>query len=147
NDFAMLERIGGECAGAVTFIPEGTSLPEPDNAYRPLSPAELADIVKKLPRRPLLAGEAGIRLSLAGAQDKIAVHVAGGQISLPLNGAPSTHILKPAIERFEGVVFNEALCMHLARAVGLPAANVETRSVDGIDFLLVERYDRHHGKP
>jgi hypothetical protein len=37
NDFALLERIGGECAGAVTFIPEGTTLPEADDAYRPLS--------------------------------------------------------------------------------------------------------------
>ena len=45
NDFAMLERIGGECAGAVTFIPEGISLPEPDNQYRPLSAQELADII------------------------------------------------------------------------------------------------------
>ena len=39
NDFAMLERIGGECAGAVTFMAEGTSLPEPENEYRPLSVA------------------------------------------------------------------------------------------------------------
>ena len=142
NDFAMLERMGGECAGAVTFIPEGTSLPEPDNAYRSLSPPEVADIIRKLPRRPLLAGEEGIRLSLAGAQDKIAVHVAGGRISLPLNGAPSTHILKPAIERFEGVVFNESLCMHLARAVGINTARIEIGKVEGIDYLLVQRYDR-----
>jgi len=142
NDFAMLERIGGECAGAVTFIAEGTSLPEADDAYRPLSPSELADIIKKLPRRPLLAGEDGIRLSLAGAQDKIAVHVSGGQISLPLNGAPSTHILKPAIERFEGIVFNEAFCMHLAQAVGLDTAKVEIGKVENSDYLLVQRYDR-----
>lgn len=142
NDFAMLERIGGECAGAVTFIPEGAALPEPDNAHRKLSPPELADIIKKLPRRPLLAGENGIRLSLAGAQDKIAVHVLSGQISIPLNGAPSTHILKPAIERFEGVVFNEALCMRLAQAVGLNTAHVEIGQVEGIDYLLVQRYDR-----
>ncbi len=142
NDFAMLERIGGECAGAVTFVPEGATLLEPDNAYRPLSPPELADTIRKLPRRPLLAGEDGIRLSLAGAQDKIAVHVSGGQISIPLNGAPSTHILKPAIERFEGVVFNEALCMRLAKAVGLNAAHVEIGQVEGIDYLLVQRYDR-----
>ena len=142
NDFAMLERLGGECAGAVTFIAEGTSLPEPDNEYRPLSASELADIVKKLPRRPLLAGEEGVRLSLAGAQDKIAVHVSGGQISLPLNGAPSTHILKPAIEWLEGVVFNEALCMRLAQAVGLDTATVEIGKVEGIDYLLVQRYDR-----
>jgi len=70
------------------------------------------------------------------------VHVSGGQISIPLNGAPSTHILKPAIERFAGLVFNEALCMRLARAVGLQAVNAEIGNVEGIDYLLVERYDR-----
>jgi serine/threonine-protein kinase HipA len=101
-----------------------------------------------LPRRPLLAGEDGIRLSLAGAQDKVAVRIEGNEISLPLGGAPSTHILKPAVERFEGVVFNEALCMKLAAAVGLPAAKVEIRNVDGIEYLLVERYDRRaRGNP
>src|SRR5580698_8482938 len=68
NDYAMLERIGGECAGAVTFIPSGQSLPERDYGYRKLPSEELATILKELPKRPLLAGEQGIRLSLAGAQ-------------------------------------------------------------------------------
>ena len=144
NDYAMLERIGGECAGAVTFIPAGEALPERNYGYRTLSSQELAAILKELPKRPLLAGEDGIRLSLAGAQDKVAVRIEGGEISLPLGGAPSTHILKPAVERFEGVVFNEALCMKLAAAAGLPAASVETRTVDGMEYLLVERYDRTH---
>jgi serine/threonine-protein kinase HipA len=94
--------------------------------------------------RALLAGEKGIRLSLAGAQDKIAVRIEGGEISLPLGGAPSTHILKPGIDRFPGVVFNEALTMTLAAAIGLPAAKVQTRNSEGIDDLLVERYDRIH---
>ena len=145
NDYAMLERIGGECAGAVTFVPAG-ALPEKNYDYRQLSDNELAGILRELPKRPLLAGDKGVRLSLAGAQDKVAVRIEGGEISLPLGGAPSTHILKPAVERFDGVVFNEALCMKLAAASGLPAAGVETRTVDGIDFLVVERYDRHHGK-
>ena len=100
--------------------------------------------LKELPKRPLLAGEEGIRLSLAGAQDKVAVRIENGEVCLPLGGAPSTHILKPAVERFEGVVFNEALCMKLAAEAGLPAASVETRNVEGIDCLLVERYDRIH---
>jgi serine/threonine-protein kinase HipA len=100
-----------------------------------------------------LAGDEGIRLSLAGAQDKVAVRIEGNDIRLPLGNAPSTHILKPAVARFEGVVYNEALCMTLAAALGLPTAPVEIRSVDGMDYLLVERYDRHHhragpdGKP
>jgi serine/threonine-protein kinase HipA len=143
NDFAMLEQIGGECAGAVTFIPAGKELPKRADAYRKLTDYELCEILKLLPRRPLMAGEDGIRLSLAGAQDKIAVHVDGNTISVPLDGAPSTHILKPAIERFEGLVFNEAYCMKLATLVGLPTAKVEVRKVEEIDYLLVERYDRH----
>ena len=146
NDYAMLEQIGGECAGAVTFIPTGEALPERNYGYRPLSSQELAAILKELPKRPLLAGEDGIRLSLAGAQDKVAVRIEGKEISLPLGGAPSTHILKPAVERFGGVVFNEAFCMKLAAVAGLPAAKVETRMVEDIEYLLVERYDRVHQK-
>lgn len=142
NDFAMLEQIGGECAGAVTFVPEGQGLPEHERSYRQLTSGELAKLLKDLPRRPLMAGEDGVRLSLAGTQDKIAVHVAGDQISLPLGPSPSTHILKPAIEHYEGIVFNEALCMRLAHAVGLHAAKTEIRQVEGIDYLLFERYDR-----
>jgi len=142
NDFAMLEQIGGECAGAVTFIPAGEKLPERNYSYRPLTGAKLAEILKMLPRRPLMAGEDGIRLSLAGAQDKIAVHVHANQISIPLGGAPSTHILKPAIEHFEGIVFNEAFCMKLAHAIGLQTAKAEVGKVEDIDYLLIERYDR-----
>src|ERR1700731_4265357 len=104
NDYAMLERIGGECAGAITFMTHGQALPERDYSYRKLLEQELAEILKELPKRPLLAGEEGIRLSLAGAQDKVAVRIEGGEVCLPLGGAPSTHILKPAVERFAGVV-------------------------------------------
>jgi serine/threonine-protein kinase HipA len=144
NDYAMLERIGGECAGAVTFVPAGEAMPARDDHYRALSSTELAGILRELPRRPLLAGETGIRLSLAGAQDKIAVRVEGESVSLPLGGAPSTHILKPAVERFAGVVFNEAYCMRLASTVGLSVAKTEVRRVEDVEYLLVERYDRTH---
>ena len=144
NDYAMLERIGGECAGAVSFLPHGAPMPDRHYGYQDLSEDELVAILKELPRRPLLAGDEGIRLSLAGAQDKLAVRLEGKTISLPLGGAPSTHILKPNVERFEGVVFNEAFCMRLAAAAGLPAATIDTREVGGVSFLLVERYDRYH---
>jgi serine/threonine-protein kinase HipA len=107
--------------------------------YKGLS---LFHTVRELPTRPLLAGDEGIRLSLAGEQDKIMMRLEGGDTSLPLGGAPSTHILKPAVERFHGVVFNEALCLGLAAAIGLPTAQVETGTVDGITYLLVKRYDR-----
>jgi serine/threonine-protein kinase HipA len=144
NDYAMLEQIGGECAGAATFIPAGQELPKRDYHYRKLDAKELAGILRELPKRPLLAGEKGIRLSLPGAQDKVAVRIDGEEVSLPLGGAPSTHILKPAALRFAGVVSNEALCMTLAAHMNLPAAKVETRKVEDVEYLLVERYDRKH---
>ena len=146
NDFAMLKEIGGECAGAVTFVPKGDRLPENRNSHRTLCSSELAAVLRELRKRPLLAGQEGIRQSLAGAQDKVAVSLSGDEISLPLDGAPSTHVLKPAIERFEGVVQNELLCMRLAAAIGLPTAKVQARSVEDMDFLLVERYDRVYRK-
>jgi len=147
NDFAMLEKIGGECAGAITFIRSGENLPDQNGQYQHLTLAELSEKLKILPNRPLMAGEDGVRLSLAGAQDKMAVCVLDGQFYNPLDGAPSTHIIKPANLHFAGVVFNEAFCMTLAKTIGLPAADVEVGSVEGIDYLLVERYDRFREKP
>ncbi len=132
NDFAMLKEIGGECAGAVTFSPTGDRLPENRNSHRTLSSSELAVVLRELRKRPLLAGQEGIRHSLAGAQDKVPVCLIGDEISLSLYGAPSTHVLKPAVERFEGVVQNESLCMRLAAAIGLPTAKVQARSVEGV---------------
>ncbi|MCL4111551.1 UNVERIFIED_CONTAM: hypothetical protein GTU68_056223 [Idotea baltica] len=143
NDFALLEQIGGECAGAVTFLPKGQKLPPRAPSYQKLNDSELAEILRELPKRPLMAGRKEVRLSLAGAQNKLAVHIDNhGQISLPLGNSPSTHILKPAIIHFEGMVQNEAFCMRLAKKSGIPTANVSSGSCEDIEFLLAERYDR-----
>ncbi len=142
NDFAMLAEIGGECAGAVTFLPEGQAIEAGAPSYQLLSEGDLADILRELPKRPLLAGEEGIRLSLAGAQDKITVYQFQQGFAIPINGAPSTHILKPVIEQFEDTVLNEAVCMTLAKTVGLPVASVEVLKIEDIQILSVERYDR-----
>ena len=59
NDFAMLEQIGGECAGAVTFLPAGEPLPEREDRYRDLSDKELVDMLKTLPAAPAARGRRG----------------------------------------------------------------------------------------
>ena len=141
NDFALLERIGGECAGAVSLLPPGTSLESSHRLHR-LGEAEFAQALADVPRRPLLAGTNGLRLSLAGAQDKSAVRIEGEHMHLPIGAARSTHIVKPAIAAFEGVVFNEAFCMALAAASGLAAPTCRIGNAGGIDYLLVERFDR-----
>ncbi|MDP8246797.1 MAG: type II toxin-antitoxin system HipA family toxin [Candidatus Tritonobacter lacicola] len=143
NDFAMLERIGGECAGAVSLLPEGTAPPYPeDTRMRELSEIELQDVVAELPRRPLMVGKEGVRLSLAGAQDKLPVVVHDAKICLPLGDTPSSHILKPEPDRFPGLVANEILCMKLASAVGLNVPPVEYRLVGEKACILIRRYDR-----
>lgn len=144
NDFAMLERIGGECAGAVTLLPEGVAHPAlGEMQTRELSERELRDIILELPRRPLMAGTEGLRLSLAGSQPKLPVIIRGSAIALPLGNTPSTHIIKPEPERFPGLVANEALCMALAKAIGLNVPPVTTRSVGDKPCILVQRFDRH----
>ena len=142
NDFAMLGEIGGECAGAVSFLPTGSKLPAGEPSYQPLTEADLSEILRELPQRPLMAGRRDVRLSLAGAQSKLSVHVDEVGISLPLHGAPSTHILKPANPRFENLVQNEAFCLKLAASAGLPSAAATIGSAGSIDYLLMARYDR-----
>jgi serine/threonine-protein kinase HipA len=149
NDFALLDGIGGECAGAVTFVPQGERpVQHPAGTdYRKLDDNQLAEILGSLPERPFLAGDKEIRISLAGAQDKLPVLVADGQISLPLHGAPSSHIIKPAIRRIEGSVYNEAFCLALARAIGLDVVAAEIRQAAGRIYLLIARYDRLNEPP
>lgn len=143
NDFAMLERIGGECAGAVSLLPEGVLPPKlNEKLLRKLNSSELEKIISELPRRPLLAGEKGLRLSLAGAQDKIAVTVEGKKIALPLGNTPSTHIIKPEPDRFPGLAVTEWLCMKLARAIGLNVPDTSLLQVGDKPCILVQRYDR-----
>lgn len=142
NDFAMLECIGGECAGAVSLFPEGQNPLQTENRKRVLDQEELVSIIQALPRRPLMAGEEGIRLSLAGAQNKLPVVIEDETIALPLGNTPSTHIIKPEPEHFPGLVANETFCMQLAQRVGLNAATATPRIIGGTPCIVVTRYDR-----
>ena len=144
NDFALLDRIGGECAGAVTFLVPGQTLPVPagDDGVEWLSDDDLVALLAELPRRPMLAGRDGLRLSLAGAQEKLPVVFDGKRIGLPLNGTPSSHILKPEIHGIDDSVINEGFCLALAEAMQLKPARSKIHAVQNRRFLLVERYDR-----
>lgn len=144
NAFGLLEIIGGECAGALSLYHEGETPPSADDdGIEVLTEARLEEILDKLRARPLLGGEEGVRLSLAGAQDKLAVCIEGAAIALAKGGRPTTHILKPFIETLNGTVENELFCMRLAARMGLTVPTVSMRTVGKIPFLLVERYDRH----
>jgi len=143
NSFGLLNEIGGECAGAVTFLEQGQQpRTQSANTVHWLDENELVNILNDLPRRPMLAGDDGLRLSLAGAQDKLPVVVDKDRIGLAMNGTPSTHILKSAIATLDDSVVNEHFCMQLAAALKLDAAHSLIRTAGTHRFLLVERYDR-----
>lgn len=147
NDFALLDRLGGDVAGALQLLPPGEvpTAPALDQQPTPLDDAGLIRVLDALPVRPLLAGEEGLRLSLAGAQSKVPVVLVDGAVALPAPGQPTTHILKPPISRFAATTENEAFVMRLAAAIGLDVAPVEPRTVQDRTFLLVQRYDRAIG--
>ncbi|WP_271608642.1 HipA domain-containing protein [Bradyrhizobium sp. CCBAU 21359] len=83
-------------------------------------------------------------MSLAGVQTKLAVALDGDTLHIPIDGAPSTHIIKPDGERLPGPVQNEAFCLTLARMIGIPTPKVTTGTAGKRSYLLVERYDRRH---
>jgi len=138
----ILERIGRDTAGGLIIgRPREGEAP----GYRSIADeAELERIIEELPAKSFLAGEDGVSMSLAGAQEKLPVAVLpDGTLGIPINGAPSTHILKPdARRRLWGSVQNETLCMMLANRCGLKTAGVKTGRAGERSYLLVTRYDR-----
>lgn len=153
DDFGLLAEIGGDCPGAVAVLMPGEDPAVLDPATEPepieIDPAELirnlrgnvaADVGKRKGKR---------RLSLAGVQPKEGVWIAAGEdpatatLFLPQGSAASTHILKPVLnDAFAGIVVNEAFCLLLAGGLGLRVPRLTVRQLDGVDCLIVERFDR-----
>ena len=136
----LLGHIGRDTAGAL-------SIGKPRKAGVNLQPIPdgntLERILNELPAKPFLVGERGVSMSLAGVQEKLPVFVdQGGAISIPVDGTPSTHIIKPDTKRLAGSVENEAFCLALARACGLDAADATIGVAGARRYLLVKRYDR-----
>jgi len=63
----------------------------------------------------------GLCLSLAGAQDKATICLIENKIAIPTDGCPTTHILKPAIKGYDGIIQNEYLCLKIAARISLTA--------------------------
>ncbi len=143
NEYAILAGIGGDCAGALRLLPESSPASTKDKLI-PLPWDRLEAKIASTPRPSLLAlvlQEGELRLSLAGAQDKLPVRFSNGELALPSGNTASTHLLKVSSGSFPDLVQNELFCLTLANKVGINAPHAEmapTRT----PILLVERYDR-----
>ena len=145
NDtFGLLAALGRDCAGALVIQPADDPPPPipTTQTAEPLSDSNIAALVSNLRSAPLGAG-GRVRISLAGVQDKLLLtRMPDGRWGRPVDGTPSTHILKPEIAAYPATVENEAFAMRLARALELDVANVETTTIAGRQLIVVERYDR-----
>ena len=138
--WTLLDAAGAECAGAVQIVnPAYEDVP----SLLRLDARELEALLHTTPVEPIGTVDRSARISLAGAQDKVALaRSADGAWAVPLAGAASTHILKPQSTKYRGLVENEHWCMTIARSAGLEAARTEIITVGERAVLVVERYDR-----
>ena len=145
----LLQELGGAWAGMISILPEIESNRTRNSYdfsldnYEPLAKEKLSDYIKNINTRPLLKVNTQLRLSLAGAQEKLPLVYKDGEFYLPQNGAPSTHIIKPTGQgKLSNLSANEYICMKLAEHSELRVPKTELMRIDGSEFLLIERYDR-----
>lgn len=139
--FGLLAWYGAESAGSVTLLPPDAA-PQTAEPLRPLPDDALQARIRQLPKAPLT--HAAIkRMSLAGAQHKLAVVLQDGALFEPAGATPSTHILKPdhPDEDYPHSVINEWFVMRLARRLGLDVPDVHRRYVPS-PVYLIDRFDR-----
>ncbi len=155
NPFALLEKVGRDCVGAVQLVPVDE---EPGDVKkitgRPLSDAEIAQLLRDTVTPGAAIGDsedAELRLSLAGAQEKTALLRHEGQWWLPTGTTPTTHIFKLRMGLagntgldIERSVHNEWLCAQILSAYGLPVARTEIATFEEHLVLVVQRFDRRY---
>lgn len=139
--FGLLAWYGSESAGSVTLLPPEAG-PQTVEPLRPLPDAALEVRIRQLPKTPLT--HAAIkRMSLAGAQHKLAVVLQDGALFEPVGATPSTHILKPDHPNgdYPHSVINEWFVMRLAKRLGLQVPDVHRHYVPS-PVYLINRFDR-----
>ncbi|MGL5810298.1 MAG: type II toxin-antitoxin system HipA family toxin, partial [Nocardioides sp.] len=149
NPFGLLRHIGRDAAGAVQILPsdaEASDASARTGDIEWLSDDDFGTLTRGLAENGADwdPGRHGGRWSLAGAQPKIALFrdPATAAWGIPRDSTPTTHIVKPAIEGLASHHVNETLCLRTARETGILATTIEVADVDGLQAVVVERYDR-----
>lgn len=149
--FDILAAVGRDCIGALQFYPPDFPAPDPyAMKSRILTEEEIEGMLLSHRDRPLGMTETeDFRISITGAQTKTGLLYLEGQWRLPLAAAPTSHILKLPIGSmnentidFSDSCENEWLCLKVARAFGLPAAEAELVRFGTVRAIAVKRFDR-----
>ncbi|MEW6514978.1 MAG: HipA domain-containing protein [Pseudomonadota bacterium] len=146
DTWALLLRHGQDTAGALSLLPETVDASGVQEKLLPLSRDALQDKIQESRSRnlPLMASWDDIRMSLAGAQEKLGLRIdAQGAMFLPEGTAASTHIVKPenASADFPFCPANEFFCMRLAAELKVPVPQVDLLHLPE-PLYVIERFDR-----
>jgi len=146
DSLELLSHFGEDVAGAVRIF-------DPLKTTRPQTP-RLEEVSGSTIRRylsdplefPLGNIQGAGKTSLAGVQPKILLARHNERWHAALHGEPSTHILKPCLASpKEAFIFDEEYGLRLARALGLAHYASWIEGFDGLEALVIERFDRQDG--
>jgi serine/threonine-protein kinase HipA len=152
DTWALLGRHGRDTAGALSLVPEVAAdqdfqqTIDDKEILLPLSRESLQQKIIESRHRnlPLMAAWGDVRMSLAGAQEKLGLRIdEQGEFFLPEGTAASTHIVKPenASTDFPFCPANEFFCMRLAARLGLPVPDVDLLHLPE-PLYVIRRFDR-----
>ncbi len=150
NDYlSLLEQLGCESIGALTFVSESVDRDEYVPRYDSIGEDRIS-VLRQFPQRGVVNEASETRLSLSGAQTKVAWFLPEGADAesaalddwrLPKGTAPSSHIIKLSRKGEERIATNELACSKLSEACGFRTAKTSfVPEMDGV--IAVERYDR-----
>ena len=150
NDYlTLLEKLGCESIGALTFIVETADASDYAPDYQPVTEHAISEASED-PIRFATTVASETRLSLAGAQSKVAWYLPEGlnpneaetdDWLVPKGTAPSTHIVKISRSGEEELALNELACSILSTSCGIETAEVSLLP-DIPGAIAVRRYDR-----
>jgi serine/threonine-protein kinase HipA len=154
NPFKLLKFVGADVPGAAQFFPPAQLVTIQSQQRPSINWIRLDELAQRLAqlrsdaaavRRP---GDPG-KMSLPGAQAKTAFcwDNKGKRWGVPSGRAPTTHIIKPAVPGFDGLVENEHLCQVIAAQLGLPAAKSSVLPLGDTSYIVIERFDRLPAAP
>nr|WP_253182579.1 HipA domain-containing protein [Jiangella alba] len=143
----LLGTYGRDVAGALQiWDPDAPGEPKQPDLV-PLTIAEVADMLTNVQRNPLGNRPTSGKTSLAGVQDKIVLVRSSDGWSRPIDGYPSTHILKPESRDFPTMIYDEEYGSRFAHAAGLSGFHTWIEDFDATPAIVIERYDRSLDAP
>jgi len=149
SPFKLLQFVGADVPGAAQFFPPAELAAVQAQNTPSIDWINLDELAQRLTQ--LRSDDAAVRrpgdrgkMSLPGAQAKTAFcwDEQHNRWGVPSGRAPTTHIIKPAIPGFDGLVENEHLCQDIARRLGLLAARTSVLTFDDTPYIVIERFDR-----